>query len=159
MYRCRQRTVALALVLAWVGQVGFVLTFYFCARTLWDGQPDNPLPSLAQHFLIVPVGLVISAVPLFPGGAGIGEAGFGGLYAWFGSGAANGVLGSLVQRVLTWAIALLGYVVCLTWRGGLPAGDGPAPAGEAGSPAETATAKPGGALLWDPAQTQGSVAR
>ncbi len=87
MYRCRQRTVALALVLAWVGHVGFVLTFYFCARTLWDGQPDNPLPSLAQHFLIVPVGLVISAVPLFPGGVGIGEAGFGGLYAWFGSGA------------------------------------------------------------------------
>jgi hypothetical protein len=29
-----------------------------------------------QHFLIVPIGMV----PLFPGGAGIDELGFGGLY-------------------------------------------------------------------------------
>ena len=28
-----------------------------------------------QHFLIVPIGLVMHAVPLFPGGAGIGEVG------------------------------------------------------------------------------------
>jgi len=33
---------------------------------------------------------------------------------------ANGVLGSLVQRVITWAVALGGYVVYLRMRPSLP---------------------------------------
>jgi uncharacterized protein (TIRG00374 family) len=113
MYRCRQGAVALTLVVSWVGQVGFVLTFYCCARALWDGADPGSLPGLAQHFLLVPIGLVISAVPGFPGGAGIGEAGFGGLYFLFaGPGAApNGVLASLVQRVLTWVLGLAGLAI------------------------------------------------
>ncbi len=115
-YRCRQGSVALALGLSWVSHVGFVLSFYCCARTLWDGLPDNPLPTLAQHFLIVPIGMVIGAIPLFPGGAGIGEAGFAGLYYLFGSEKANGILGSLVQRVITWVMGLAGYGVCLGLR-------------------------------------------
>ncbi len=109
MYRCRQGSVAVALAMSWMGFVGFVGAFYCCSRALWDGDAANPIPSLAQHFLIVPIGLVIMAVPLFPGGAGIGELGFGGLYKLFGSNSANGVLASLVQRVLTWALALAGY--------------------------------------------------
>jgi uncharacterized protein (TIRG00374 family) len=107
MYRLRQRSVFLTLALSWVGHVGFVCTFYCCARTLWDGTPGT-LPSLTQHFLIVPIGLIISAMPLFPGGAGIGELGFGGLYALFHYPKANGVLGSLVQRVLSWVLGLVG---------------------------------------------------
>ena len=35
---------------------------------------------LAEHFLLVPMGLLIQAIPLFPGGVGIGELGFGSLY-------------------------------------------------------------------------------
>ena len=64
-------------------------------------------------FLIVPIGMVIGATPLFPGGAGIGEAGFGGLYALVGATAAAGVLASLVQRVITWVLGLIGYIVYL----------------------------------------------
>lgn len=125
MYRCRQASVAAALALSWVSHVGFVLAFYCCSRTLWDGLPGDSLPTLAQHFLIVPIGMVISAIPLFPGGAGIGEAGFGGLYFLFGSAKANGVLASLVQRVLTWIIGLLGFGACLAMPA---AGSSPAPA-------------------------------
>ena len=113
LYRCRQGSVVLAMLLSCVGFVGFVLTFYCCAATLADGQP---LPSVTQHFLLVPVGMVIMAVPLFPGGAGIGELGFGLLYGWFGYSRAAGILGSLVQRVLTWLLALLGYVIALCLR-------------------------------------------
>jgi uncharacterized protein (TIRG00374 family) len=116
MYRCRQGSVALALLISWIGHVGFVLAFYCCARTLWDGDPANPVPTLAQHFLIVPMGLVIMAMPLFPGGAGIGELGFGLLYRWFGYPEANGILGSLVQRVLCWVIGLACYGVYLRLR-------------------------------------------
>ena len=65
MYRCRPRVVVAAMVLSWVGHVGFVLLFYCCARILVD---SDQVPGLAEHFLIVPIGLVIRAVPLFPGG-------------------------------------------------------------------------------------------
>jgi uncharacterized protein (TIRG00374 family) len=110
MYRRRQRSVALALLLAWIGNVTFIASFHCAAHTLWDADPGNPIPSLMQHFLIVPVGMVILMVPLFPGGAGIGELGFGGLYAWFKCSAANGVLASLVARVIGWIVGVLGLI-------------------------------------------------
>jgi uncharacterized membrane protein YbhN (UPF0104 family) len=113
MYRCRQKAVALTLLISWIGQVGFVLAFYCCARALWDGSASNPLPDLTLFFLLVPIGLVIQAVPGFPGGAGIGELGFGGLFELFGSKSSNGVLASLVQRVLSWVLGLAGYIVSL----------------------------------------------
>lgn len=117
MYRCRQKAVASVMLISWVGHVGFVLTFYFSALTLWDAtDPGQKIPTLAEHFLIVPIGLVISALPLFPGGAGIGELGFGALYGWLGATVACGVLGSLVQRVVTWILGAVGYLVYLQMR-------------------------------------------
>jgi hypothetical protein len=124
MYRCRQRSVALAMGLAWVGFCGFVVAFWCCARALWDGDPAAAIPSLMEHALLVPIGLVIMAVPLFPGGAGIGELGFGLLYDWFGYAKANGVLGSLVQRVFSWLLGLGGYAFYSAMRSNLP---GPTP--------------------------------
>jgi uncharacterized protein (TIRG00374 family) len=109
LYRTRPRSVALALVLSWGSHAAVMLAFYCCARTLWDGEPGNPLPSLTQHFLLVPVGMLLMAAPLFPGGAGIGELGFGLLYRWFAYPEANGIVGSLLLRVLTWVVGLLSY--------------------------------------------------
>jgi hypothetical protein len=111
MYRCRQRSVALAFVLSLIANVVFVTSFHCAAHALWDAESANLVPSLTQHLLIVPVGMVILMVPLFPGGAGIGELGFGGLYAWFHCPAANGVLASLVIRMIGWVVGLLGLIV------------------------------------------------
>ena len=112
LYRNRPVNMLVAVALSTVSNVCDVVAFYCYAHTLWDGLASNPLPSLGEHFLLVPVGLVISAVPLFPGGAGIGEAGFGGLYEFFNSAPANGVLGSLFFRVSGWIIGVLGYLLC-----------------------------------------------
>jgi glycosyltransferase 2 family protein len=119
MYRCRQASVALALVLSWGAQIGFIFGFYFSVRALWDPQAGN-IPTVFEHFLLVPIGMVIEAAPLFPGGAGIGEAGYGGLYLWFGCPAAFAILGSLMQRLIKWAIGLAGYLVYLRMRASLP---------------------------------------
>lgn len=120
MYRCRQKSVAAVMLISWVGHIGFVLTFYFSVRTLWDpADTAQRIPSFFQHFLIVPIGLVIDAVPLFPGGAGIGELGFGALYQWLGASVASGVLGSLVQRVVKWLLGLCCYGVYLRLRSAL----------------------------------------
>jgi uncharacterized membrane protein YbhN (UPF0104 family) len=116
IYRLRPRAIALTLLLSWVGHVGFVTSFYCFARTLWDGS--NAMPTLTEHFLLVPIGLVIQAAPLFPGGIGIGELGFGGLYKLFaGPGAMMiGVLGSFVMRVVNLVLGLAGLVVYLRMR-------------------------------------------
>src|SRR5205085_9576357 len=112
----------LTLLLSWIGQVGFVFVFYFSMRTLWDPGMGS-IPSVAEHFLLVPIGLVIEAMPLFPGGAGIGEAGYGGLYAWFSCAATIAILGSLVGRVLRWVVGLTGYLIYLRLKARLPAPD------------------------------------
>jgi glycosyltransferase 2 family protein len=110
MYRRRQASVFLALALSVIGFLGFVPSFYFGARALGDAAP-NMVPTLTQHFLFVPIGLVVQAVVPLPGGVGAGEYGFGKLFSWFGCPEPNGVLASLVQRVVTWTIGLLGYLV------------------------------------------------
>lgn len=121
MYHKRKPTLGLAVALSWIGFVGFVLSFYFSVLTLWDGSdPALQMPTLVEHFLIVPIGLVIQAIPLFPGGAGIGELGYGALYSWFGCAAASGVLGSLVYRVINWILGGVGYVVYLRMKPSLP---------------------------------------
>jgi uncharacterized protein (TIRG00374 family) len=119
MYRCRPRAVGSVLLLSWVGHVGFVFLFYGAVLTLWQPDSGEPIPTLAQHFLIVPIGLVIQAAPFFPGGAGIGELGFGLLYQWLGCSEASGVLGSLVQRVVNWTLGLLGGLMYLRMRAAL----------------------------------------
>jgi uncharacterized membrane protein YbhN (UPF0104 family) len=116
MYRCRPRAVFGVLALSWIGHVGFVFLFYCAALTLWQPDSGEQIPTLTQHFLIVPIGLVIQAAPFFPGGAGIGELGFGLLYQWLGCSEASGVLGSLVQRVINWTLGLLGYLTYLRMR-------------------------------------------
>lgn len=119
MYRCRPRAVGGVLLLSWVGHVGFVFLFYCSVLTLWQPDSGEPIPTLAQHFLIVPIGLVIQAAPFFPGGAGIGELGFGLLYQWLGCSEASGVLGSLVQRVNNWTLGLLGGLMYVRMRAAL----------------------------------------
>jgi uncharacterized membrane protein YbhN (UPF0104 family) len=126
VYRQRQAAVAKVMLLSWVCQVGFVCAFYCSALALWSPEL-GPVPSLTQHFLLVPIGLVMQAVIPTPGGAGAGEWGFAALYLLFKAAEANGVLASLVIRVMSWLIGVIGYVVYL-W---VPPATKPAAPGEA----------------------------
>ena len=65
----------LALVLAMIGHVGFVMSYYWSSLAV-----PPPVPSLQQQWLLVPVGMVAESVPLTPGNLGVGEALFGYLY-------------------------------------------------------------------------------
>ncbi len=119
IYRCRQKSVAVVFVMSWVGHLGFVLAFFCCANALWS--PDlGPIPTLTQHFLLVPLGMVAQALIPTPGGAGAGEWGFGALYLLFGAAEANGVLGSLVMRSINWTIGLAGFGVYMRVRATAP---------------------------------------
>jgi glycosyltransferase 2 family protein len=113
MYRRESRSVWLALGLALVGHVFFVLCFYFAALTL---QSPDDVPSLVGHFMTVPIGMAIQAGIPLPGGIGGGEYVFGKLYQLIDYPEANGVLMSLVYRSVTWMLGLMGYLVYLQMR-------------------------------------------
>ncbi len=112
IYRKRPNCVAYVMLLTCISHVGFVVAFYCGAYALWSPE-QGPIPPLKQHFLIVPLGLVMQALVPTPGGAGGGEWAFGTLYVLFGAAEANGVLASLVRRLLEWTIGLVGYAVYL----------------------------------------------
>jgi uncharacterized membrane protein YbhN (UPF0104 family) len=117
LYRCRGGSIALGVLLALIGHVGFVASFFFAARTLC---PPETMPTLGAHFLIVPLGILIQAGFPAPGGVGGAELAFGWLYEQLGFTLANGVLASLVQRAITWVVALYGYIVYVRRRPALP---------------------------------------
>lgn len=112
-YRHRPLPVLMAMVVTTCGQLLFVLSFYLVSLAIeGPSDADQPpsMPSLLWHYLLVPLGMVLMAVPLFPGGLGIGEWGYGALYSQVigEPGRASGVAASLGQRVLNWLVALLG---------------------------------------------------
>jgi uncharacterized membrane protein YbhN (UPF0104 family) len=137
MYRLQGRSILVALILGVAGHIGFVLTFYFSALTL---TPADQIPSVEAHFLIVPVGMAIQAGFPSPGGVGGGEYGFGTLYRLLGFLFAAGVLGSLIQRVITWVLGFGGYVVYLRMRPFLRPVNGQSPQEKPGLPGLAASA-------------------
>jgi uncharacterized membrane protein YbhN (UPF0104 family) len=123
MYRCQQRTVLATLALSWLGFGLFVPAFYYCASTLWSADDMGPMPSFQQHFMLVPIGLLMRAVPFFPGGVGIGEASFAELYHWFTGVKASrtsGLLGSLMQRVVEVMTGMIGFGVYMAFPARVP---------------------------------------
>ena len=133
MYRKQPGTVYGVMLLSWVGHIGFVGAFYFGIKAFWS-PGMGLIPSFAQHFLLVPMGLVMQALVPTPGGAGGGEWGFAALYVLFGAPEANGVLASLIQRVFSWLAGLAGYVVYLVAAPSLPKAEAPSEPAKAAQP-------------------------
>lgn len=113
LYRSKQWSIAATMGMALVGHVGWVMAFYFSAQSfIIPGQAQ--IPSITEHYVIVPVGMTFQALVPLPGGIGAGEWGFASLYEAVGKPRRNGVVGSLVQRAITWALALVSYIVYLS---------------------------------------------
>lgn len=116
MYRMKRFDLLLALLISIVSHLCFVFAFYFAAQVFQAPGEKPEIPTLTEHFLLVPIGTAIQALFPAPGGVGGSEYGFGKLYALVGCPEANGVLASLAQRVIVWGLSLIGYVVYLRMR-------------------------------------------
>ncbi|MFN4259079.1 MAG: lysylphosphatidylglycerol synthase transmembrane domain-containing protein [Gemmataceae bacterium] len=130
MYRQKWQGLSLALILAIIGHVGFVLTFFFAAMIFLAPSERDAIPSMVEHFLLVPIGMTFQAVFPAPGGVGGAEMAYGWLYTLVGKLAAFGVLGSLAQRMIMWVLAFAGYLVYLRMRpsmAAIPASPSPLP--------------------------------
>jgi uncharacterized protein (TIRG00374 family) len=114
LYRKHPWAVTASLTLTLGVHVLNVLAFYAAAHVFVPA--DANLPGLAANFLVVPVGMAVEAFIPTPGGVGGGEYGYGKLYGLLGTPEAYGVLASLAQRVLKWALGLIGYLVYLRMR-------------------------------------------
>jgi glycosyltransferase 2 family protein len=117
LYRRQSTVVAIALGMTLVAHTGWVVIFYLCVSAF----PDIDLPTLAEHFLIVPVGMTAQALFPLPGGIGGGEYAYGWLYTKLDKAATGGILGCLVQRVIAWGIGLIGYIIYTRMKKELPA--------------------------------------
>ncbi len=87
-----------------------VVSMYLVCLGLYG--PDANPPTFAEHFVIVPVGVLASALPIAPAGMGVLEAAVEGMYKVVPAvpTAASGTLVALVFEVVKIVMALVGVV-------------------------------------------------
>ncbi len=66
--------------------------------------------------VIAPIGFIVQAVPISPGGFGVGEAAFAGLYELSGRPPMRGFTARVSLRVVEWLLGFLGYIVYLRMK-------------------------------------------
>ncbi len=119
MYRQRPKVVALGLILSAASHFGLVFAFHAASRVFPPIPPADAaveLATLPEHMVIAPIGFIAQAVPIAPGGVGVGEAIFGWLYTVSDRPEARGISARLALRLTEWLIALSGYIVFLRMK-------------------------------------------
>ena len=107
VYRGRPGELALSIVLSLGNHIAVVAATFAIGRAFGDDL------GFLAYVGIVPVANLISAVPISPGGWGVGEWAYGTLFALMGSAAAIGVAISVTYRLCTVALGLLGGLFLL----------------------------------------------
>jgi len=107
MFHSRPLVFALAIVMSVGVQAMLAISMYLIARGLYRAPP-----TLAEHLLIVPVGMLASALPLTPAGIGVLEAATDWLYRLVPDPPtqASGTLVALVFEIVKLLMAALGTV-------------------------------------------------
>jgi uncharacterized protein (TIRG00374 family) len=123
MYRLKQKSVVVAIIISICSHICFVVAFYYASQIFADPNQPPTYPSLSEDFLIVPLGTGLQAIFPTPGGMGAGETGFGYLFTKVGKEAPDGVLTMVAQRTVILILSLLGFVVYLFMKPSLPDDD------------------------------------
>jgi uncharacterized protein (TIRG00374 family) len=110
VYLKKPRPVAVAFLFSFVNHALVTLGVFVLGGAL--GVPRGDV-SLTDYFVLVPVANLISAVPLAPGGWGVGELAFQGLFRMIHASPAMGVAVSVTFRLSQLAIGLFGGVFLL----------------------------------------------
>jgi uncharacterized membrane protein YbhN (UPF0104 family) len=110
LYLKRPGSVAVAFGFSFVNHILVTLGVFVLGGAL--GVPRSDV-SLTDYFVLVPVANLISAIPLAPGGWGVGELAFQGLFQMIHASPALGVAVSVTFRLSQLAIGLLGGLFML----------------------------------------------
>src|SRR5438093_3094623 len=68
MYRQRMRTVVLGVGLSALSHFGLVFAFHAASRVFPPANPAVDQATLAEHMVIAPMGFIVQALPVSPGG-------------------------------------------------------------------------------------------
>src|SRR5262249_25758741 len=113
MYRVDGKAIWAALLMAIVGHVGCVVALHFSALTLYE---PSQVPSLANQFLVVPIAMAAQAGIPTPGGLGGGEWIISLLYALIGYQGQYGACMWFTNRIISWIIGFIGYLVYIQMK-------------------------------------------
>lgn len=148
-YRRRPKAILIGVGLSAVGHLLMILLFHFAVQ-VYPPADRAFLGTFGEHIVIAPIGFIVQAVAPLPGGLGVAEFSFGGLYEILRPGGGNvvGLTGRLALRVIEWVLGGVCYIVYLTMKAELPApptkaevddaarleavGSSPSPTGESG---------------------------
>jgi uncharacterized membrane protein YbhN (UPF0104 family) len=112
LYRGKPREVAGAILISLGNHVGIVFAAWLLAGAL--GMRDLGFVPL---LVVVPLATLVSAVPLLPGGWGVGEVAYAWLLLPFGVAPTEAVSLSVLLRLASLSVGLPGGVLWMTWRG------------------------------------------
>ena len=106
IYRRKLGVLAVALVLSLCIHILMAVSLYLVAVSIFDQHP-----TLAEHFIIVPLACVAGALPLTPAGLGTFEAAMSELYRLLpAESGGDGFIVALGYRLITIVIAVIGVV-------------------------------------------------
>ena len=108
VYRQHPLDIALAMVFSVINHMAVFGAIWVIARAFGEQVLGG-----FEMFALVSVGNIVSALPVAPGGWGVGEAVFGYLFEMLGSSATIGVATSVTFRLLLMAVGLLGGLFLL----------------------------------------------
>jgi uncharacterized protein (TIRG00374 family) len=120
-YRQRMRAVVLCVGLSALSHFALVFAFHSASRVP-QVDPGNQA-TLAEHMVIAPIGFIVQALPITPGGVGVGEAAFAWLYKLSGRPERGGAFSRMALRLVEWIIGVIGYLVYLRMKKELPVVD------------------------------------
>lgn len=115
-YRQRPGAVLLGVGITAVAHAAMMASFYFASRSF---AADN-LPTLPEILVIAPIGFIVQALPVSPGGVGVGEAAFAYLFKVAKRSEESGLAARLALRLVEWGLGALGYLVYLRMKKELP---------------------------------------
>ena len=115
-FRQHMRVMGYGVVLTAASHFAMVFTFYVAARVFPPEHPETDLATLSELIVIAPIGFIAQALPLAPGGVGVGEAAFAGLYRLADRPESQGVIARLSMRIAEWVLALAAWIVYFRMR-------------------------------------------
>lgn len=107
----RPRAVLVSFLISFVGHAMAVGNAFLLGRAAGEMAV-----SALNYFVLVPIALFSNALPITPGGVGVGEAVLGRLFAWSGGQEKDGVAVMLLIRLMFYVLATLGAVLYALYR-------------------------------------------
>jgi len=115
-FRQHMRVMGYGVALTAASHFVIIFTFHFAAQVFPPEHPETDLATLSELMVIAPVGFIVQTLPLAPGGVGVGEAAFAGLYRLVDRPESQGVIARLSMRIAEWVLALAAWIVYFRMR-------------------------------------------